>query len=303
MFIKSASVAAVGGLMFQNKSFASFFKGSAYPPPGLQLYTLSRELDNDMQGTLKKVADIGYKTIESAFSRKGDFYGMSGKEFSKMLQDMGMSWKSHHVIGAQFRRPPGAKPPVDANGNPIKIPPMRNLQDNMQEIVDSIADAGIPFLVCASTPIATTDEIQKSIEVLNKTGEACKKAGITLCYHNHDREFKQVDGNMPYDLFLTQLSPNIKMEIDLCWATKAGADPVELFKKYPGRFPLWHTKDLDKERQGPAPLGEGVVDFKRIFENAKTAGLQYYFVEHDNPKEPFESITTSITYLKQLLKN
>lgn len=224
---------AAGSFLLQPKSFASVFTKGAYPPPGLQLFTLFNTIDADVEGTLKKVAAIGYKEIESAFSKKGGFYGLSAKAFSKMVADQGMAWKSHHALGAPFKLPAGAKMPTDANGNAIKIPPMKNLRENMQEIVNDIVDAGIPFLVCASTPIDTADEIQKSIETLNKTGEACKKAGITLCYHNHDREFKAVDGKMPYDLFLSQLSPDIKMELDLCWVTKAGVDPVALFKNIP----------------------------------------------------------------------
>ena len=301
-FIKSTGCVAVGSLIFQNDAFASFLKKDTYPPPGLQLFTLFSTIDDDVQGSLKKVAAIGYKEIESAYTKKGGFYGMSAKAFSKMVSDLGMSWRSHHVLGAPFKLPPGAKLPTDEHGNPIKIPPMKNLRDNTQEIVDGIAEAEIPFLVCATTPVETTAEIQKSIETLNKAGEACKKAGITLCYHNHDREFKQIDGKTPYEQFLAQLSPDIKMELDLCWVTKAGVDPVELFTKHPGRFPLWHAKDLDKNRQGPVPVGEGVVDFKRIFEHAETAGLQYYFVEHDMPKDPYASITESINYLKRTLK-
>ncbi|ANH80014.1 hypothetical protein A8C56_02595 [Niabella ginsenosidivorans] len=301
-FIRSAGLFTAGSVLLQQRSIASAFTSAAYPPPGLQLFTLFNIIDQDVPGTLKKVADTGYKEIESAFSKKGDFYGMPAKEFSALLSRLRLSWRSHHVLGAPFKLPPGAKPPTDANGNPIKIPPMKNLRENGQEIVDSIAGAGIPYLVCASTPIESPEEIQKSIETLNKTGEACKKAGITLCYHNHYHEFEPVEGKTPYELFLAQLSPDIKMELDLCWVTKAGVDPVDLFQKHPGRFPLWHAKDLNKTKDGPAPVGEGVVDFKRIFEHAQTAGLQYYFVEHDMPKDPFASITQSIRYLTGTLK-
>lgn len=298
-FLQSASLLSAGSL-FLNSAFATSPAKTKLPPPGLQLFTLFSVIDDDVRGTLKKVADIGYKEVESAFSKKGGYYGLSSKEFAALLKDLGLGWKSHHVIGAPFKLPPGRKPPTDANGNPIKIPPMKNLTENMQELVDSAAEAGLPFLVCASIPVATTKEIDAAVLTLNQTGAACKKAGLTLCYHNHDSEFKIVDGKTPYDRFLTELTPDIKMELDLCWVTKAGVDPVALFKKYPGRFPLWHAKDLDKKQQGPAPVGEGVVDFKRIFANAKTAGLTYYFVEHDMPADPFASITTSIQYLKKL---
>jgi sugar phosphate isomerase/epimerase len=298
-FIRSIGLMAAGSLVLRSGALASF-SGKRYPRPGLQLFTMFGTIDDDVQGTLKKIAAIGYKEIESAYTRKGGFYGMHAKEFSKMLNDMGMHWRSHHVLGAPYKPAAGARPLTDANGNPVTIPPIKNLQDNSQEIVDSVAAAGIPFLVCATTPIETTEEIKKSVETLNKAGELCKKAGLTLCYHNHDKEFRQVEGKTPYELFLAELSPEIKMELDLCWVTKAGVDPVELFEKHPGRFPLWHAKDLDKNREGPVPVGEGVVDFKRIFANAEKAGLQYYFVEHDMPKDPFASIETSIRALKKI---
>jgi sugar phosphate isomerase/epimerase len=116
---------------------------------------------------------------------------------------------------------------------------MKNLRDNRQELVDEAAEGGLPYLVCAYTPTETIDDIKNSIEVLNKTGETCKKVGITFAYHNHDFEFKQVDGKIPYDMLLSETNPEfVKMELDIAWATKAGVDPVELFKKHPGRFPV-----------------------------------------------------------------
>jgi len=196
-----------------------------------------------------------------------------------------------------------AKPITDANGNPIEFPPMRNLKENMQELVDEVAEAGIPYLVCANIPTKTSDDVKSSIEILNKTGDACKKANMTLAYHNHTEEFEKPEGatETAYDSFLSQLSPDIKMELDLCWATKAGVDPVELFKKHPGRFELWHVKDLDKDKNGPAPVGEGIIDFKRIFVNADVAGMKHFFVEHDMPKDAYASITTSYNNLKKIM--
>jgi len=94
--------------------------------------------------------------------------------------------------------------PAGADGKPITIPPMRNLRDNMQELVDEAAEGGVEYLVCANTPITTLDEVRSSIEVLNKTDEACKKAKIGFAYHNHDAEFRAVEGQIPYELFLSQ---------------------------------------------------------------------------------------------------
>ena len=277
-FLKNSGAAALAAMILSDKATASFFGNKAIRPVGLQLFTFFSEIDNDVEGTLKKIAAIGYKEIESAFSKKGGFYGMKPKELAKLVSDVGMSWKSHHVLGAPFKMPANAKPITDANGNPIEFPPMRNLKENMQELVDEVAEAGIPYLVCANIPTKTSDDVKSSIEILNKTGDACKKANMTLAYHNHTEEFEKPEGatETAYDSFLSQLSPDIKMELDLCWATKAGVDPVELFKKHPGRFELWHVKDLDKDKNGPAPVGEGIIDFKRIFVNADVAGMNIF---------------------------
>lgn len=302
-FLKQTGAAALGGLLLPNKSMAAFFNKPAVHPLGVQLFTFFNVIDSDVAGTLKKVAAIGYKEIESAFSKKGGYYGMKPKEFASMLNSMGLVWQSHHVMGAPFKLPPGAKLPTGADGKPITIPPMRNLRDNNQELVDEAAEGGVKFLVCASTPITTLDEVKASAAILNKTGEACKKAGIQFVYHNHDAEFHAVEGTVPYELFLSQTNAEqVKMELDLAWAIKGGKDPVELFKQHPGRFPLWHVKDMDAKHETVLPVGSGTIDFKRIFDAAAIAGVQHYFVEHDMPADPFASITASYDYLSKLIK-
>jgi sugar phosphate isomerase/epimerase len=300
-FVKQTSTAVFGSILFSNHFAETFLPKSR--PVGLQLFTFYNQIDNDVTGTLTKIAAIGYKEIESAFSKKGGYYGMKPKEFLKLLGELGMSWKSHHVLGAPFKMPANVKPITDANGNPIKFPPMRNLKENTQELVDEIAEAGIPYLVCANIPTKTADEIKTSIDILNKAGEACKRANIILAYHNHTEEFDKKEGaaQTAYDLFLSQLSPDIKMELDLCWATKAGVDVVDLFQKNPGRFYLWHVKDLNKEKTVPVPVGEGIIDFRRIFASADMAGMKHFFVEHDMPSDPYASITTSYNNLQKVL--
>jgi sugar phosphate isomerase/epimerase len=294
-FIKNSGMLALGGMMLSIPGNAlNAFSKATIPAPGLQLYTLGFKLDEDLDGSLERIASIGYKHIESAFSRKGGYYGLTPKQFADKVKSFGMSWDSHHAIGAPF------KPRTGADGKTIAMPPMKNLRENYQELVDDAAAGGLKYLVCPGTPIETMDEINKSIETFNKTGEACKKAGITFAFHNHTKEYEAVEGKLPYDLFLTQVPADLmKMELDLAWVTKAGVDPVELFRKNPGRYPLWHVKDLDKD-QKPAEVGTGSVDFKRIFENAELAGLRNYFVEQDQAPSPFDNITTSITNLKKL---
>ena len=169
----------------------------------------------------------------------------------------------------------------------------------MQELIDEVAEGGVAYLVCANTPINTLDDIKASIEVLNKTDEACKKAGIGFAYHNHDAEFRAVEGQIPYEMFLSQT--HMQMELDLAWATKGEKDPVELFRQHPGRFPLWHVKDLDAKRESILPVGEGTIDFKRIFDAADKSGMKHFFVEHDMPKDALASIKSSYAYLEKML--
>ncbi|MDP9040388.1 MAG: sugar phosphate isomerase/epimerase [Bacteroidota bacterium] len=297
-FIRNSGALALGGLILSGKGYASLLDKYATHVVGLQLYTLGGTIDDDVTGTLKKVADIGYKNLESAFSVKGGYYGMSAKEFAKTTKDMGLSWVSHHVGGTPFKMPPGGfKVPAGMDTTRLhqmrNMPPMKNLRDNYQQVIDEVSEAGLKYLVCASIPLGTTEEIGQAIEILSKSGEAAKKAGITLCYHNHTHEFENVDGKIPYDQLLA-ISPDIlKMELDLGWATAAGMDPVDLFKKNPGRFPLWHVKDIVMAQKMPTEIGNGGIDFKRIFAAADESGMQYFFVEQDGAKNPLESIQIS----------
>ncbi len=301
-FIRKSGAMLLGASLIGNR--ANFLLNQVKPshPVGLQLFTLFPGMDKDPEGAMKKVAAIGYREIESAFSTRPGFYGMQPKAFKDLLSGLGMRWISHHVIGAPFKMPANAKPILDASGKPMAFPKMRNLRDNMQELVDEVADAGVPWLVCANTPFETKEDLDQSIETLNKTGTACKKAGISLAYHNHDKEFERQDGRVIYDTMLEHLDPSlVKMELDLCWVTKAGVDPVDLFKKHPGRFPLWHVKDLSADKKGPVPVGEGIVDFVPVFAHAKTAGMQHFFVEHDMPADAYASITTSYKNVEKIL--
>ncbi|HEY9007739.1 MAG TPA: sugar phosphate isomerase/epimerase [Ohtaekwangia sp.] len=294
-FLRNSGAMALGAMVLSGSAKAFLLKDKL-PPAGVQLFTFFPKMDNDVKGTLKQIADIGYKEVESAFSMKGGYYGMKPAEFAQMVKDVGLSWKSHHVLGTPYINPSTGKPMTDQSGTPL-----RTLRDNYQELIDEVAGAHVPCIVCATTAFGNAEELKTSIDILNKSAEAAKKAGITLAYHNHDKEFTSVDGKVVYDRFLDEITPVMKMELDLCWVTKAGVDPVALFKKHPGRYPLWHVKDIDKDFTGPQPVGTGVVDFKRIFENAKIAGLQHYFVEHDMPADAVQSITTSFNNLKKII--
>ena len=134
-FMQTAGTLALGSMAFSGKA-GSLLKPMDQHPVGLQLFTFFEVIDNDVKGTLTKIAAVGYKEIESAFSKLGGYYGMKPKEFKAMVSDLGMSWKSHHVLGAPFKLPKGYKMPAGADGKPMVIPPMMNLTDNMQQLVD-----------------------------------------------------------------------------------------------------------------------------------------------------------------------
>ncbi|QJW91524.1 sugar phosphate isomerase/epimerase [Spirosoma taeanense] len=306
-FLKNAGALTLGGIILPRLTQAEYlFSPAALRPVGIQLYTLFRSMNEDPQGTLKQIAAAGYKEVESAFNTRGGYYGYSAKEFKKVVEDLGMKWRAHHAGGAPRRpRPaPAASTAATqpANPMPANMPPMLNLRDNYQQLVDEATEGGLSYLVCSSTPVSTVDEINKSIEVFQKTGEAAKKAGIGFAYHNHATEFDPVEGGKtPYELILSQTDKDlVKMELDLAWATKAGKDPVELFKGQPGRFPLWHIKDIKSDLKTITEVGNGVVDFKRIFTAAKLAGLKYIFVEQDMAPG-VDSIQTSYQNLTKVL--
>jgi sugar phosphate isomerase/epimerase len=182
------------------------------------------------------------------------------------------------------------------------MPKTANLKDNYQELANDAAEGGISYLVCSSIPVSTLDEIKTAVDVFSKAGEACKKNGVQFAYHNHVTEFDEVEGHRPFDYILNNTDKElVKMELDLAWATKAKQDPVELFKLHPGRYPLWHVKDLDKKTMFPAEVGSGIVDFKRVFDNAKLSGMKYFFVEQDQAPEPLLNVTHSYEYLKKLV--
>ncbi|WP_031525692.1 sugar phosphate isomerase/epimerase family protein [Dyadobacter crusticola] len=247
---------------------------------GLQLYTLRNELSKDLLGTLKRVSAIGYKEVELFGYSDGKFFGKTPKEFKAILGDLGLNPVSgHYGAGVENKTAKGT------------------LSNNWQQAIDDAAEIGQKYAVCAyltDKERQSIDQYKSYVELFNKSGEVAKKAGLQFGYHNHDFEFKQIDGQLPYDL-IASTDPNlVKLELDLYWIVKAGMDPVDLFKKYPGRFPLWHVKDMDKTDQSFAEVGTGSIDFKKIFDARKTAGLTHFFVEQDVAKRPpLEAIETS----------
>ncbi|SKB35967.1 Sugar phosphate isomerase/epimerase [Daejeonella lutea] len=265
-----------------------------YPPVGLQVYTLGFLLNApgaDTRSILKQIADIGIKEIETATGGNGLYYGQKPKVFAEMAKDTGLKWIGNHIGG--LPRTPAASATSTA-----ARPRSRNLRDNIQEIVDDAAEGGCSWVICSSSAISTLDEIKRTAEVFVKAGDLAEQNNMRFAYHNHQSEFDQIEGVTAFDYVLTNTDKKkVFMELDLAWATAAGQDPVALFKKYPGRFPLWHVKDLDKTTGRPCPVGTGKVDFKHIFTNSKLSGVEHTFIEQDGAKN-IDDPASSVQWLK-----
>jgi sugar phosphate isomerase/epimerase len=251
-------------------------------------------MQSDPAATLAKVAQLGYNTVEGA-TYTGDerFYGMSAAAFSVLLQQNGLIMpSSHYRLGEEMVQ--GSRQ-------------AGTLLNDWNKAVDDAATIGVKYMVCAylaDSERGTLDHYKKVANDFNTAGAVCKKAGIQLCYHNHNFEFIQQDGKYPYEILLANTDKDlVKMEMDIYWVTKAKQDPIALINENPGRFPLWHLKDMDNtSEQQFTEVGSGIIDFKKIFKYADKAGLKYFFVEQDKcPGEPYESIGKSITYIKNNL--
>ena len=265
---------------------------------GVQLYTVRSEIAKDFEGSLAKVASIGYKEVELAGFKMKDgkvsYFDRSPQEMRSALDRHGLTAPSTHVDYAALS------------------------QDNFQRVIEASKVIGHKYIVnpwIEDSVRKQPDGFKRAAETFNRAGEASKKAGMQFAYHNHWFEYLPVNGKLPYDILLQESDPDlVKMEMDLCWISVAGQDPVKYFDRYPGRFPLVHVKDVTKipsvtaageqdfgdSMKEMTEVGSGVIDWKRIFAHSEKAGIKHYFVEHDNPKSPFDSIRTSYQYLERL---
>jgi sugar phosphate isomerase/epimerase len=254
---------------------------------GVQLYSVRDLMKADFDGTIAKVAQIGYKEVEFA-----GYFGRTGQQVRAACDKNGLSAVSTHV---QYDE----------------------LDDKFPSVIETSKTIGLGYIVCPWIPEdlrKSPDIWKKAADKFNRCGDLSKKAGMQFAYHNHWFEFLPVEGKLPYDELLKLCDANlVKMELDLCWITAAGADPLKYFNQYPGRFPLVHVKDLKTlphitaggaQNYGDTvdltEVGSGIIDWRRIFAQSDKAGIKHYIVEHDHPKQPFDSITKSYEYLSKV---
>jgi sugar phosphate isomerase/epimerase len=284
-FLGAATTAAAGAMMGTRLSWAA--DDHRIEKVGVQLYTVRDLMKTDFEGTIAKVASVGYKEVEFA-----GYFDKTPQQIRAIVDKNGLAAVSTHIQWDE-------------------------LDDKFASVIDAAKTIGMKYIVNPWIP----EEVRKSPDIwkvaadkFNHCGEQTKHAGIQFAYHNHWFEFLPVNGKLPYDELLAGCDKDlVKMELDLCWITVAGGDPLKYFARYPGRFPLVHVKDvktLPKITAGGAQnfgdtvdlteVGSGVIDWKRIFAHSEQAGIKHYIVEHDHPAQPIESIRISYEYLNKL---
>lgn len=243
---------------------------------GIQLYTVRREFGNDADGTLARLAKIGFKEVEFAGYPQGTAHAVRA-----MLGRHGLTAPSSHVGLSAIR-------------------------GDWDRTLDQAATIGQRYVVVPSVPSnqrQTLDDWKRLAALFNRGGETARAKGIQLAYHNHDFEFVPIEQRVPYDLLLAETDPQlVALELDLYWMTKAGHDPLTWFARWPGRFPLVHVKDMDATPlRSFAAVGKGTIEFARIFRQAKQAGMKHFFYEQDETVgSPFDAARVSFEYLRAL---
>jgi len=286
-FLKLSAAGTMGAILVSQYGCGK----AALPGIGLQLYTIRDAMMADVPGSLKKVADFGYKYVELADYANGKFYGFEPAEFKKLVSGLGMEILSSHT---------------QVEGVGVSL-------DSAKKMAEDHALIGARYCIqpwIVEEMRTTIASYQRMAANWNEIGKVMKENGLQFGYHNHNFEFNTVEGKVPYfDVMLAELDKDLViMELDMFWTTKAGHNPVDIFNKYPGRFPLFHLKDMytnqppffDVIKDDISPVGEGVIDFKKIIAAKEIAGMKYMIVEQDQSRDGdmFADIQKSITNLK-----
>lgn len=246
-------------------------------PIGLQLYTVREELRKDFEGTLSRIAQIGYREVEFAGS-----LGHSASDLRRILHNVGLD-------------------------SPSGTCSFERLDSSLSQVLEDASTLGQRYIVLADPPSAlrkqpTIDGYRRLAGRLNSFADAIAGEGMTLAYHNEDVEFVPIDGRLPYDVLLENMDPKlIQLEIDLYWMIHAGQDPLKYFARCPGRVRLVHVKDsFGPPVDAMADVGAGVTAWRRIFAQHQTAGIEHYFVERDDSPNGLLTAATSFKYLSAL---
>lgn len=283
-FVKNAGLLTTGIL-----AGGSVWAGDKKQKVGLQMYTLRNVINpKNAEGIIARVAGIGYKEIEIfGYNGRDKFWGMEPKAFKTLLKSNKLTSPSAHIAFENFL--------TGKDENEFRLTcEAANIVENK-------------YLVVAWLPEQyrkTVDDYKVIATKLNKAATIAHQYGLQLAYHNHDFEFQELETDTRgFDILLKEMDPAlVQLELDIYWTIKGFVDPLSLFEKYPGRFPLWHVKDLERNTGDFTEVGSGSIDYKTIFQQKKQAGLKHFFIEQDEvKKDVFQSIQESFQYTNTYL--
>jgi sugar phosphate isomerase/epimerase len=286
-FLKQASLGAAAATLLPQMTFAATRKHAL----GLQLYSLRETLPDDVKGTLEHVAKVGFKEVETyGYELKNGFWGTDIQQFNQILKANGMTTPSGHYSVDPF---------LAADGTEDDFLPWLDTAHKLNQKYFVI-----PYL--GDSLRGSIDDYKRLAEKFNVAGKLCKDAGLKLGYHNHDFEFTDYNGQNGYETLLAETDKNlVDFEMDIYWVARSGIDPIALFNKYPGRFPLWHVKDMNKaDNDLNTEIGAGSIDYVAIFDDMKKAGTKHLIIEQENfDMNPYKSLTQSVNYIEKDLLN
>ena len=260
---------------------------------GLQLFSIHEDMTKDTIATLKAAKAMGYEDVETfGFdSEKGTFYGYKFSEFKKILDDLNITASSGHY---------GFAPYLDK--------PIDDLNRFVDQCIKGAHALGMKYITWPwiAPEQRTMDNFKLMCKKLNLIGEQVTSAGLGFAYHNHDFEFKDHDGKNGFDIILNETDPSIvKLEMDMYWVMHSSKlSPKELVKNQPGRYVMWHIKDMDKVTRDYTELGNGSIDYVKILPDPSEAGLEFYYLEQGGnyAHSPMKSMADSADYFKKHLQ-
>lgn len=274
-FLKLSGALAIGAVPFLKACAPSTRSAS---PFGIQLYTLRDIIGDDPEGTIRTLADYGYKQIESYEGPMGIFWNMGHNNFKSFLDDVGISMVSTHA----------------------------NVFQNYEQKVEQLAEIGVPYITCPYIgDQGSIDAYKEMAETFNNLGEIANNAGIKFAYHNHAYTFEEMDGQIPQQILMDETDPDlVEYQMDIYWVEAAGQDSIDWINRYPGRFTSCHIKDLGRTDGGheSVVVGTGTIDFPAIVDVAKDNGMEYYLVEQEayTGTTPMQSAESNARYMENL---
>jgi sugar phosphate isomerase/epimerase len=264
---------------------------------GIQLWSVREEAMKDLPGTLAFLAQTGFNNIELFGYNNGNYFGHSPAEVRSFLDANNVQSKSAHYSLADFL----------SKGD----------EDDLKKTIETAKIIGheyvtVPFL--EGSVRKRLEDFKTLSDKLNKAGEACKNAGLKFAYHNHNFEFQQFGFEQTeqghttgYEVMLANTDPSlVAFEMDIYWVVYAGKDPVKLFKENPGRFPMWHIKDMwKKPKTESCEVGKGIIPFKEYFKYKTETGFKYFFVEQEafTAAPPMQAAVSNFKYVKENFTN